>query len=150
MTVGKEFDIATRAQALALLEEGVSLPRIIEVSKMSRTSIFRIRQLAYTRGYDPAISRQIKDEYVATATRSGRPCTITAEQKEEVLKLVQEDRAGREKTTAQLGLETGMSAMSAWQTLKAANFRWTKPSWKPGLTEEMKKARLQFALRYQH
>ena len=57
-------DLATHAQALALLEEKIPVQRIVEITQMSKTSIFRLRRTAKSRGYNPSISRQLKVEYL--------------------------------------------------------------------------------------
>lgn len=71
--VNKSMSIAHRAQALALLEADVPVKRIMEITGLSRSTIFRIRQVAKDRGYDPAIDKTFKDEYFEDARRSGRP-----------------------------------------------------------------------------
>ena len=44
---GRKTDITLRAQALALLEEGIPVSRITEITSYSKSSIFRIKQIAY-------------------------------------------------------------------------------------------------------
>ena len=145
-----EDDVATRAQALALAEEGVSVTRVVQLSGMSRSSIYRLQKTARVRGYGPTISRQILNQLVQDAPRSGRPKEITALQEEALIEQVQRDRFGREMTAAQLGFDVGVSAMSAWRILRSYEMRKRKATRKPGLTEEMKEARLQFALRHKY
>src|SRR4051812_21821899 len=86
----KSHTVAQRIQALALLEEGVTVKRIEEVTELSRATIFRLRQNARARGYDPEVSRVLKAEYVEDAARSGRPREISKEQGEELLQYVGE------------------------------------------------------------
>ena len=72
-------DLATRAQALALLEEKIPVQRIVEITQMSKTSIFRLQRTAKSRGYNPSISRQLKVEYLEDGLRSGQPTTVRDE-----------------------------------------------------------------------
>ena len=69
----QNHSVALRIQALALFEEGVPVERVKEITGMSRSAIFRLRQTARSRGYDPNVSRELKEEYVQDAPRSGRP-----------------------------------------------------------------------------
>jgi hypothetical protein len=67
----------------------------------------------------------------------------------EVLSKVRGDRYTREKTCAQIVVEIGgVSDITIWRILRHAGFRKTKPTGKPGLTDEMKAARLKFALEH--
>ena len=71
--VNKAMSIAQRAQAFALLEVGIPVKRICEITGLSKSTVFRIRQTAKERGYDASISQVFKDEYFEDAPRSGRP-----------------------------------------------------------------------------
>jgi hypothetical protein len=92
---GKRPQIAIRIQALALIEEGVPIRRVMEATGMAKSSIFRLRKTARERGYDPDESRQLKEEYVDDATRSGRPRSMTEEQRQSVVQRVREQREGK-------------------------------------------------------
>ncbi len=70
------YDPGTRLQALALAEAGIPLPIIQAVTKLSRQSIYRLKRQARERGFDPAVSLQLKLEYVADRPRSGRPRAV--------------------------------------------------------------------------
>lgn len=67
------YDPGTRLQALALAEAGIPLPIIQAVTQLSRQSIYRLKRQARERGFDPAVSLQLKLEYVVDRPRSGRP-----------------------------------------------------------------------------
>ena len=139
----KSMSIAHRAQALALLEVGIPLDRICAITKLSKPTIYRIRRVAKNRGYDAAMDTVFKDEFFTDAARSGRPRIFDRETEHALLGYVEADRAGRESTVYELAREFGMSHSTAWRILR-------KPTWKPGLTQEMQAARLQFALDHQH
>ena len=84
----KQHDIAVRIQALALAEEGITVERIIEITGLSRRTIFNLKKRARERGYNPAQSRALKMEYVEDAPRSGRPKVTTEEKRKELLEHV--------------------------------------------------------------
>ena len=85
--------------------------------------------------------------------RPGRPSKQTEELKQEVISKVRRDPYGREKSTADIAGELSLegiqvSRVTIWRILKAAGFRKTKPTRKPGLTKKMKKDRLNWCLEH--
>lgn len=142
--------IEARIQALTLIDSGHHVDEASAITGISRSVIYALRRKAKERGYDPAISRIIKTEYVVDASRKGRPKVITVSLEQQVLGIVQKDRNGRERTCKDLAAEFGVSDMTIWRILKKNGLRKRKPSMKPGLTEAMKEARLQFCLQHRH
>ncbi|KAI9776974.1 MAG: hypothetical protein M1839_009118 [Geoglossum umbratile] len=71
--VFKQHDLAVRIQALALVEEGVTVKRVMELTGLARATVYDLKRKTRQRGYDPAVSRVLKMEYVEDAPRSGRP-----------------------------------------------------------------------------
>ena len=69
----RKVSISQKARAFALLENGVSMERIVSVTGLSASTIHRIRQVAYERGYDPVTNPAYQDELFKAAPRSGRP-----------------------------------------------------------------------------
>jgi hypothetical protein len=61
---------------------------------------------------------------------------------------VTKDRAGREKLSEYLAFEAGLSQTSVLRILKRSGLSRVKPSYKPGLTNEARKRRLQFCLEH--
>ena len=92
----------------------------------------------------------MKVEYVEDACPSGRPPKVTSEVEQAILDNVRHDRNGREKSSAVLGYEHGVSSTTILNVLRRNNFRPCKSTMKPGLDSAMKEARLQFCLRYRH
>jgi hypothetical protein len=133
-----------------LLEEGVPIARFMEVSGMSKASIYRLQKSALARGYDPKVDPHIKEEYVIDVPRAGRPKVTNEADEANIIHHVQETRAGRESTCAQLGHQFGVSAMTIDRILRAQKMGKRKPSWKPWLTDAMKAARYEFAKTYEH
>src|SRR2546421_1851862 len=147
---GRSTPITLRAQALAMLEEGVPVSRITEYTTLSQPTIFRIRRIAIERGYDPQVSREFKDEYFTDAPRSGRPKVITEETLTNVLEMVRKNREGREMSAKNIGFFTGISQMSTLRILNSQSLGKFKPTYKPGLTAAMREARFKFCIEHQH
>ena len=113
VTMGhKHYDIATRAQALALVEYGVPTKLVSELTGMFIRSINRLKQTAQQRGFDSEKSGAILSDYVADAPCSGHPKKITEEKEQEVISRVRKDCYGREMSTAELGAEFRLSLIS--------------------------------------
>ena len=117
---------------------------------MSKASIYRLQKSALARGYDPKVDPHIKEEYVIDVPRAGRPKVTNEADEANIIHHVQETRAGRESTCAQLGHQFGVSAMTIDRILRAQKMGKRKPSWKPWLTDAMKAARYEFAKTYEH
>jgi transposase len=145
---GRATPITLRAQAFALQEEGIPVARIKEITGLATSTIYRIKQIAFDRGYDPKVCREFKDEYFTDSPRSGRPKVITEESTTRVLELVCKDRDGREKTAKELGFYVGISETSTLRVLHSSGLWKWKPTWKPGLTAAMRAARYQFCLKH--
>jgi transposase len=143
-------DIATRAQALALLQARVPIDRVSKISGISVNQIYRIDKKARERGYDPTTSTILSDDFLIDAPRSGRPKKITEEMEQEIIQEIRKSRNGREKSAVELGWQFDISDASAIRTLHKHNLRKYKPSYKPGLTEEMRAARLKFAREHRY
>jgi len=146
------FDIATRAQAITLKVLGVPNDQIERQTGIKPRSVNDIFDRAISRGFDPnAEFPIIRDIHVEDAPRSGRPTVQTDEKQEEILKKVRRDRYGREKICAYIVTEVGgVSAMIVWRILRKAGLKKTKPTRKPGLTNKMKKDRLEFCRRHEY
>ena len=149
-TQNNSLTIGKKLQALSLIEHGIAAKVVQAVTGVSTQSISYLKRKARDRGYDPTISRILKVEYVQDAPRSGRPTKVTPEVEQAILNNVRHDRNGREKSSAVLGYEHGVSATTILNVLRRNNFRPCKSTMKPGLDSAMKDARLQFCLRHQH
>jgi len=64
---GRKTDISLRTQALVLLEEGIPVSRIMEITSYSKFSIYHIKQITYEQGYNPAVNRAFKNEFFVDA-----------------------------------------------------------------------------------
>ena len=129
---------------------GIAVKVVQAVTGVSTQSISYIKRKARDRRYDPTVSRILNVEYVEDACRSGRPPKVTSELEQAILDNVRHDRNDREKSSAVLGYEHGVSSTTILNILRRNNFRPCKSTMKPGLDSAMKEARLQFCLRYRH
>jgi len=144
-------DIATRAMIVSLKASNKTTIEVMALTGVGKSTINSIFARAVARGFDPAVRPIVlTDALLADNPRSGRPSKQSAA-KEEVMKLVRRDRYGREKSCADIagdlshfGIE--ISATSIWRILRRAGFQKTKPTRKPGLTQKMKKERLEWCL----
>jgi transposase len=110
---------------------------------LAHTSLDWIYQRALDRGFTPE-KPVCLNHYIENAPRSGRPTKQTEQAKADVEAKVRRDRYGREKSAEVIAAEVGLSKTTVEAILKKAGYKKTKPTRKPGLTEEMKKARLEF------
>ena len=141
-------DDDTRMQALALIEHGIAYQTVVAVTQISKSSIYRLKAQARERGYNPLQSKKLLNSYVIDAPRSGRPSVITQAVENTILEAIRKDRYSREKTSFMLAAEQGLSSSTILRVLRRNGFRPCKTTKKPSLTEAMKEARYQFALRY--
>ncbi len=89
--------------------------------------------------YDPSINSHIKLKYVTDATQSDRPLIVTPELEQTNLDSFDEaTRNDTEKPAGLLAFEHGISLTFMLRILKRNKFRSVKPTYKPGLTDEIK------------
>ena len=73
------YNTSTKAQVLALKQEGFKNDDIYARTKISHSQIGAITKTAKERGWRPELRGQILDEYVARREGSGRPKKLTEE-----------------------------------------------------------------------
>jgi hypothetical protein len=88
---GLATPITLRAQSLALLEAEVPVAKIIEKTGLAKSTIYRIKKVAYEQGFNPSVSEAFKDEFFKDASRSSWPKAITEEITAQVLKMVKKN-----------------------------------------------------------
>jgi hypothetical protein len=126
------IDVGIRIQCLVLLEWGVPIDLVSQVTNVHKALIYWFRRIAIERGYDLAKSRQILCKYLEDAPRSGRPTVCTQEVIDKVVANVCTSIEGRCKTTVQIGYELGVGATSIQKILKSKGFRKVNRTMKPG------------------
>ena len=151
------YSLATKALVVTLKSPlgGKTTGEVSEKTGIPRQTVNRIYATAIKRGFDPnLLPFLLKDEWLNEAPRIGRPTKQTPETIQKTLENVRTDRYGREKTCADLAGQLSnigiqISATSIWRILRKAGMHKTKPTRKPGLTNEMKLARLRWCLDHQ-
>lgn len=116
----QNHSVALRIQALALFEEGVPVERVKEITGMSRSAIFRLRQTARSRGYDPNVSRELKEEYVQDAPRSGRPRKDAERKQGELPETTDASAAGAAGAAGAVGADVTVAVATDPATVEAA------------------------------
>jgi transposase len=145
--VGKHIDIGARVQALTLFEVKCPIPEITAISGVSKTSIYRIKQTALERGYNPEVCRTILASFVEDAPKSGRPCKATPDVEDLIIQTISKNSTTREysqQIANSIAPTALVSASTVYRVLKRRGYRSSKPTYKPGLTAENKLARLKW------
>jgi transposase len=139
-----------QVQVLSYWALGIQPPDIAKMLQINVRTIWDMIQKGKDRGYNPAQCMRVKLEYVEYCKRSSRPEEISEATDMAVLASVKQDRNRREKSSEILAFKAGISHSSVLRILHKHGFTIVKPSWKPGLTEAAKAARLRFCLDHQH
>ncbi|KAI1524045.1 transposase, partial [Pyrenophora tritici-repentis] len=142
-------DSFTRAIIVTLKSRfvGKSTSQISEILGISPRTIDAIFSRACLRGFEPnGPTLKVLPEHLEDAPRSGRPRKQEAIHEPTVDK-VRRDRYGREKSCADIAGDLSLygydvSPTTVWRVLKAAGYKKTKPTRKPGLTKKMRQDRL--------
>ncbi|KAH7558222.1 Transposase [Bipolaris maydis] len=143
-------DIYTRTLVIALKSPpiGKNTSQVAALTGVHPRTVDRIYSRAIAAGFEPnELPIKILLHHVQDAPKTGRPAKQAEEVKEQIFQQVRHDRYGREKSCADLA-RVEISASTVWRVLRAAGYRKTKPTRKPGLTQEMRSARLKWALEH--
>ena len=143
---GSYRPLGVRVQAVALMTQGFDVQRVEAITGMSRWAIKRWVDRAKQRGFNPEIDQWILTEYVEDEPRSGRPKEITQSTEDSIIASVRKNHVGREKSSEFLAFGSGTSTYSVSNILKKSGFHSVKPTKKPGLTDEVRRKRLDFCL----
>ena len=143
---GSYHPVGVRVQAVALMAQDFDIQRVEAITGMSSWTIKRWVKKAKERGFNPEIDQRILTEYVEDEPRSGRPKEVTQSIEESIISSVKKDHIGREKSSEFLAFESNISSHSVLKILKKHGFHSVKPTKKPGLTNEIRKRRLDFCL----
>ena len=146
-----QHDIGTRLQALALLENNVPVMRIVEITGISKPSIYSFWKIAILRGYNPQESLKLLLEYIINVPQSGWPIKATEEVKEAVKTIVTKNSTTRQLSTQIIVnklITSGVhiSAKTVWNILNSLGYSLQKLTYKPGLTNQVKAVRLKWCL----
>jgi transposase len=147
----EEYSVEIRAQIVALVMIAKMKPQDVAILlNMPQATVYKIIQRARSHGYDPSVNPRIEHVHIASKERTGRPKVVTEAIEASIIASVTKDRAGREKSAEFLAYEAGISESSVLRFLKSNFFSKCKPTWKPGLTDDMKQRRLEFARKHEN
>ncbi|KAF7574255.1 hypothetical protein PtrM4_058780 [Pyrenophora tritici-repentis] len=131
---------------------GKSTSQILELTGVHPRTVNRIYSRAIAAGFEPnVLPLKILPHHVQDAPRSGRPTRQTEEVKEEIIQHVRRDKYGREKSCADVAGALSLKGVNildttVWRVLREAGYKKTKPTRKPGLTQQMRNDRLRWAI----
>ncbi|KAI8626845.1 hypothetical protein F5Y19DRAFT_444620 [Xylariaceae sp. FL1651] len=98
----KEFDVATRIQALSWHNEGRSRAEIIAKTGYSQSGLSKLILKAKQRGYCPREEALVRLEYVESGARTGRPPALSQAKKDEIVKILTTERISHKFSTREL------------------------------------------------
>ncbi|KAI8630731.1 hypothetical protein F5Y19DRAFT_426238 [Xylariaceae sp. FL1651] len=102
MSNKKEFNIATRIQALSWHNKGRSQAEIMAKTGYSATGFSDLIAKAKRRGYCPGKEALVLHEYVELGKRTGRPPVLSQAKKDEIVKVFTTDQVSRKFSTQAL------------------------------------------------
>jgi transposase len=150
--VANHFGIATRAQVLTLKEfTGLKIDEIVQVTGVGKSEVSAILKRARERGYTKL--QPLQDAFFADAARTGRPTKINQEVNQQVREIISQSRQSRTLTCVAIARQlkqynTTLTPGTVWRILRIAGYHKVKPTKKPGLTAEQRKARLAWCLEH--
>jgi hypothetical protein len=106
------IDVGIRIQCLVLLEYGVPIDIVSQITNVHKASIYQFRRIAVVRGYDLKKSQQILLSYLEDAPKSRRPTVCTQDVVNKIITNVCKSIEGRCNTTATIGYNARISATS--------------------------------------
>lgn len=144
------YNPETRLQALTIMESHVPHHQITALTKICTLQLYKIRNKAIKRGYNPEVSKLLLDSYVADKPKAGRPPVSL-----NIITLIEEILVQNSTTRSfscghiaaevatKLGVEKAVCAKTVYKVLKAKKYKSCKQTTKPGLTQAIKDARWQ-------
>jgi transposase len=145
--------IGARMQALWMFSHGDTTEKITEQTAVSRSSIYRLKTKAISRGWDP--NGVLEPYHVDDSPKSGRPKILTSITSS-ILTVMTKNSTTRgwlcfkiaKEVSSLLPEKQSVSASTVYRTLIAEGYRSYKKTVKPGLNEENKKLRLKWCLEH--
>jgi transposase len=130
----REIDSATKIQALTLVYTGYSIKKISQITGISISQIYKLRNQAEERGYNYLQNKRLKLEYILDKPHSGRPKTYTEDTEAKLVSIISYNRNGRELNLEKLAYRIGCSATTIRRMLVKQGYKKVKLIIKPGLT----------------
>jgi hypothetical protein len=149
-------DPGARIQCIHMLTAGIPHYHITALTHVSKSQIYKIYDKAIERGYNPKVSKIVLLKYVVDAPKPGRPKTSPVVV-DHILRILTKNSTTRSYSAARLAYEVSsipgiatISASTVYRVLKTEGYSVCKQTVKPGLTMDMKKARLAWCLLHEH
>ena len=146
--------IGARMLALKRYDDGILMQRITEETGVSRSSVYKLRAKAISQGWREGDI--VKPFHIDDAPWSGRLKISTATALF-IVKTMTKNSTTRGWSCARIAAEVSntpswqpVSQTTVWRALTDAGYGVYKRTVKPGLTQEMKAARLAWCYKYQH
>jgi hypothetical protein len=122
-----QHDVGTRLQTLAPLEINVPIAVIIDITGISKSSIYSFRKTVKSRGYNPQESLKLLLKYVSNAPQSGWLIKATEEVKEAVKTLITKNSTTRQLSTQIIANKLAessiyISAKTVWNILNSLGY----------------------------
>jgi transposase len=143
--------------ALTMFDKGSPVPDFIAIileTSVSKSSVYKLRTKAISRGWKP--QTLVEPEHVDDAPRSGRPKTSTALALF-IIKIMTQNSMTRGWSASRIAAEVTrtpgqqeVSASTVYRVLCENGYGVFKRTVKPGLTNEMKEARLTWCNEHKH
>ena len=143
-------DLGTRIQALALFYAGHPVDGIVDITGMSKSAIYKLKVKAEGQGYDPKHDSRLLIQHVQDLPRSGRPKKDTANLAKRIVKILSKNRNRCEINLEELAYKNDVSPTLVRRLLKNMGYKKVKPTYKPGLNQAQRDARLAFALEHKY
>ena len=115
---------------------------------LSQPQIGQIRKKAIERGWEGTVNSPFLLSYVKDAPRLGYPRKNLPALTKQLITTVESNGIGRHAPLDELAYKLSVSVSSIHYYLRQLGYKKLKMSTKPGLTQQMRKARLRWALNY--
>jgi len=136
------------------MQLGYPVHQIERMTTISRPHIYRLHKKALERGWNPDVCMKLEESHLANAERTGRP-PISTEATAAIVKMVTKNSTTRGYSCKRIAQEVTrlghpIAPRTVYKILKAEGYACCKLTVKPGLNKEIKKARYDFAKKYEN
>jgi hypothetical protein len=107
------YRTALRVQCLTLFDAGIPIDIICKQWFVTKSAIYRWKQIARARGYNPDIDPCLLCSYIEDAPRSGCPTLQTYKTTQKMIKEICKDKERQNLSTCHLGGKIKVSATTA-------------------------------------
>src|ERR1700730_17075282 len=151
-----KHSIGAWIQAVTFLELGIPHLEITRKTGVSKAQLYKLRDKALSRGWDPKISGIVEISHIEDAPCSEQP-KVSQDVTDHILKTVTQNSTTRGWSCARIAYEVSLipgisqvSEKTVWRVLRENKYFSYKRTVKPGLKLEDKAARLKWYLEHEH